>query len=157
MKLKLLSEEQYKKITEVLSDLASKTGAFLVLFADMDGHLISYQGDAESLDISALSALAAGDFTATVEMARLIGEKSSFKLLFHEGVEKNLYMCNVDEEFLLLVVFDSSVTLGMVRLYTKKAVNRIDQLLQFPKEEVSQIINSEFKSLLGEELDRILE
>lgn len=156
---RLLSAEQFEEISEVLADLASQSKASVLLFANMNGELICQRGDTEQLDTNVLSALAASDFSATAEMARMVGERDQFKLLFHEGQQKSIYICNVGEEFFLLVIFDKSVTLGMVRVYARKAVERITHLLETTEKEAVKlfdIVDSEFRSLLGDQLNKIL-
>lgn len=157
---RFLSAEQFQGISEILADLASQTKASVLLFANMNGELICQCGDTQRLDTNVLSALAASDFAATTEMARIVGEKSQFKLLYHEGLEKSIYISNVGEEFFLLVIFDTSVTLGMIRIYSKKATERIAHLLKTTEEEAVKmfdIVDSEFRNLLGDQLNKILQ
>ena len=122
----------------------------------MSGQLISQRGNTENMNTTVLSALAASDFAATAEMAKLIGEQAKFKLLFHEGEKRNVYLSNVGDYFFLVVVFDVNVTLGLIRIYTKKAIQNLQEILeQEPVEGESQkdIIDSDFSSLLGDALD----
>ncbi|MCK5032217.1 MAG: roadblock/LC7 domain-containing protein [Calditrichia bacterium] len=152
----ILNGTQYEGITKTLSELAVKTKASAILFADMSGQLISQRGNTEDMNTTVLSALAASDFAATAEMAKLVGEDAKFKLLFHEGEKRNVYLSNVGENFFLVVVFDVSVTLGLIRIYTKKAIQGLNQILE---EEASDdldsrdMIDSDFSTLLGDALD----
>ena len=150
----ILNSTQFDGISKILSELASKTKASAILFADMSGQLISQRGNTDEMNTTVLSALAASDFAATAEMAKLVGEDAKFKLLFHEGEKRNVYLSNVGDDFFLVVVFDVSVTLGLIRIYTKKA---IQSLLQLFEEESSspneKIIDDDFSSLLGDALD----
>jgi predicted regulator of Ras-like GTPase activity (Roadblock/LC7/MglB family) len=103
-----------------------------------------------------LSALAASDFAATAEMAKLVGEEAKFKLLFHEGEKRNVYLSNVGDYFFLVVVFDVNVTLGLIRIYTKKAIQNLLQVLEEEggdAESEKDMIDSDFSSLLGDALD----
>ena len=102
----ILNGKQYEGITKILSELATKTKASAILFADMSGQLISQRGNTENMNTTVLSALAASDFAATAEMAKLVGEEAKFKLLFHEGEKRNVYLSNVGDYFFLVVVFD---------------------------------------------------
>ncbi len=108
------------------------------------------------MNTTVLSALAASDFAATAEMAKLVGEEAKFKLLFHEGEKRNVYLSNVGDYFFLVVVFDVNVTLGLIRIYTKKAIQSLQDILEAEStEEISpkDIIDSDFSSLLGDALD----
>lgn len=152
----ILNGKQYEAITKVLSELATKTKASAILFADMSGQLISQRGKTEEMNTTVLSALAASDFAATSEMAKLVGEEAKFKLLFHEGERRNVYLSNVGDDFFLVVVFDVSVTLGLIRIYTKKAIEDLSTALEEKADEqvdAENIIDSDFSTLLGNALD----
>lgn len=152
----ILNGKQYDGITKVLTELATKTKASAILFADMSGQLISQRGNTENMNTTVLSALAASDFAATSEMAKLVGEEAKFKLLFHEGEKRNVYLSNVGDNFFLVVVFDVSVTLGLIRIYTKKAIEDLSSILEDESGNQSdddKIIDSDFSSLLGDALD----
>jgi predicted regulator of Ras-like GTPase activity (Roadblock/LC7/MglB family) len=152
----ILNGKQYDAITTVLSELATKTKASAILFADMSGQLISQRGNTENMNTTVLSALAASDFAATAEMAKLVGEEAKFKLLFHEGDKRNVYLSNVGEDFFLVVVFDVSVTLGLIRIYTKKAIEDLTGAIiaeESEDEKGENMIDSDFSTLLGDALD----
>ncbi len=150
----ILNGKQYEAITKILSELATKTKASAILFADMSGQLISQRGKTEDMNTTVLSALAASDFAATAEMAKLVGEEAKFKLLFHEGDKRNVYLSNVGDDFFLVVVFDVNVTLGLIRIYTKKAIEDLaNALLVNNEEEESNMIDEDFSTLLGNALD----
>ncbi len=152
----ILNGKQYDGITKVLTELANKTKASAILFADMSGQLISQRGNTDNMNTTVLSALAASDFAATSEMAKLVGEEAKFKLLFHEGEKRNVYLSNVGDNFFLVVVFDVSVTLGLIRIYTKKAIEDLSTILEDDSdsgEEQEKLIDSDFSSLLGDALD----
>jgi len=152
----ILNGKQYDSITKILTELATKTKASAILFADMSGQLISQRGNTENMNTTVLSALAASDFAATSEMAKLVGEEAKFKLLFHEGEKRNVYLSNVGDNFFLVVVFDVSVTLGLIRIYTKKAIEDLGGILEDDSdsgEGEDKIIDSDFSSLLGDALD----
>jgi hypothetical protein len=53
-------------------------------------------------------------------LAKLIGEKE-FSILFHEGEKDNLHISIVGGRVILVVLFDSRSSLGLVRLRVKKA------------------------------------
>jgi len=152
----ILNGKQYDAITNVLSELAAKTKASAILFADMSGQLISQRGNTDNMNTTVLSALAASDFAATAEMAKLVGEEAKFKLLFHEGDKRNVYLSNVGDDFFLVVVFDVSVTLGLIRIYTKKAIEDLTAAILAEESEEAKddkMIDSDFSTLLGDALD----
>ncbi len=151
----ILTAKQFDEITKVLTELASKTKASTILLADISGQLITQRGNTEDINTQILSALAASDFAATSEMAKLVGEDAKFKLLFHEGEKRNVYLSNVGDNFFLVVVFDVSVTLGLVRIYTKKAIQNLLHVFDTTEQgdDASAIIDQDFSSMLGDMLD----
>lgn len=151
----ILTAKQFDEITKVLSELAAKTKASTILLADISGQLITQRGNTEDINTAILSALAASDFAATSEMAKLVGEDAKFKLLFHEGEKRNVYLSNVGDNFFLVVVFDVSVTLGLVRIYTKKAIENLLHVFETSEagDDASAILDQDFSSMLGDMLD----
>jgi hypothetical protein len=61
-------------------------------------------------------------------MARLLGE-TEFTMLFHQGVKESIHVAAVDEQAILLAIFDSRTTVGMVRLFAKEAGTAIGAIL----------------------------
>ncbi len=151
----ILAPQQFDEITKILSELAAKTKASTILLADISGQLITQRGNTDDINTAILSALAASDFAATSEMAKLVGEDAKFKLLFHEGEKRNVYLSNVGDNFFLVVVFDVSVTLGLVRIYTKKAIENLLKVFESSEtaDDSSKIIDDDFSSMLGDMLD----
>lgn len=151
----ILTAKQFDEITKVLSELAAKTKASTILLADISGQLITQRGNTDDINTAILSALAASDFAATSEMAKLVGEDAKFKLLFHEGEKRNVYLSNVGDNFFLVVVFDVSVTLGLVRIYTKKAIENLLSVFESSEagDDASSILDQDFSSMLGDMLD----
>lgn len=148
---------QYEGVKKYLGELYSKTRAKVVLFADMAGQIIGERGDTAEMNTTVLSALAAGDFAATGEIAKLVGEGDRFKLHFHEGETKNIYLTNVGSQFFLIIIFDATVALGMVRVYTKKAVESLLSLIAEAEANVGtsaeDMIDDDFGMLLAKELE----
>jgi len=156
----LLSEDQYRQISKELELLRAKLKSQLVLFGDLNGQLISQKGNLPGVDMPILAALISSDFSATSEIARLLGRENRFRLHFHEGTRRHLYISSVSDQFFLAVIFDASVTLGMVRIFTQKSIERMNAIIQTSFDEmvkISNIIDAEFKSYINEGLDRILD
>jgi predicted regulator of Ras-like GTPase activity (Roadblock/LC7/MglB family) len=151
----ILNAKQFDDITKILSELAAKTKASTILLADISGQLITQRGNTDDINTAILSALAASDFAATSEMAKLVGEDAKFKLLFHEGEKRNVYLSNVGDNFFLVVVFDVSVTLGLVRIYTKKAIQNLMGVFESSDsdEDAKKVLDQDFSSMLGDMLD----
>ncbi len=153
----MLSTETFNQVNEILRELVTSTRSDFALFCDANGNPITHHGKQHVVNLSGLSALAAGNFAATSEMARVVGEKDGFKFIFQEGERRNLFLCNVGFNFLLAIIFDKSVALGLVRIFANKAVESLKQVLDKAakaEEKASDFIDSEFGLLLGKELDK---
>ena len=61
-------------------------------------------------------------------MAELLGE-TEFSVLFHQGVRESIHVSAVDDETILLAIFDDRTTVGMVRLFAKEASRAIGTVL----------------------------
>jgi predicted regulator of Ras-like GTPase activity (Roadblock/LC7/MglB family) len=156
----LLSEEQYHQIASELDALRGKINSQLVLFGDMNGQLISQKGNIPGVDIAILTALISSDFSATSEIAHIVGKNNQFRLHFHEGSKRHLYISSVGADLFLAVIFDPAVTLGMVRIFTAKAIEKINEIIKTGFQEsakYSEIIDTEFKSFVIAGLDKILD
>ncbi|MCI0694588.1 roadblock/LC7 domain-containing protein [candidate division KSB1 bacterium] len=153
----MLSTETFNQVNEILRELVTSTRSDFALFCDANGNPITHHGKQHVVNLSGLSALAAGNFAATSEMARVVGEKEGFKFIFQEGERRNLFLCNVGFNFLLAIIFDKAVALGLVRIFANKAVESLKQVLDKAaqaEKKASDFIDSEFGLLLGKELDK---
>ncbi len=121
-------EEQVDQINAALLRMIKRAEAKCALLVDKDGHLITRQGFTQTLDTTALSALLAGSFASTKEIARLVGEPE-FSVLFHQGQKDHIHVSLVGERCILAVIFDDRTTIGMVRLYAKETGDRLREIV----------------------------
>ena len=91
--------------------------------------MVTRQGVTRDIDIDTISALVAGSFAATKEMARVLGE-DEFSVLFHQGKTDNIQLSLVGDRTLLTVIFDEATTVGMVRLYAAETSKRLTELFE---------------------------
>ena len=122
-------EEDIQKIDDLLVDFLRLSGSKCALLVDKEGHMVTQKGEVESFDIDTISALVAGSFGATKEMARLLGEQE-FSALFHQGERGNIQLSLVGDRTLLTILFDDSTTVGMVRLYAGETVKKLEKVLE---------------------------
>ena len=152
----ILSADLKDGIDDVLAMLQRKTQANCILLADISGQLISQTGAVDHFEANHFSALAASNMAATTEMAKMVSEKKRFKLLFHEGEHKNVYLSNVGDSFLLVVIFGSSVQIGLVLLFAKQAAQKLLPLSEtFEKlqPQPNKAVSGEFVDALSEEMN----
>jgi predicted regulator of Ras-like GTPase activity (Roadblock/LC7/MglB family) len=123
----VLFEQDVEHVNAVLDVFLKETEAKCVLLLDKGGQLIAVRGLTDMMDTTSLSALAAGAFASTREIARLIGEPE-FSVLFHQGRREHIHVSLVDSDTLLMAIFDDRTTIGMVRLYARDTEEQIARL-----------------------------
>jgi predicted regulator of Ras-like GTPase activity (Roadblock/LC7/MglB family) len=125
----VIDDEQMKMIDGVLSKLQHVTGSHFVALISTSGQPITVcPPDAQS-DTLSLAALAAGSFAATRQLAEVLRERE-FTLLFHEGKESNLHVMQVTDQILMLLTFGHDTQVGLVRLYTTRALGVLKPIFE---------------------------
>ena len=123
-----LIEEDIRRMEEILREFLRQSGAMIALVVDKGGFLLAHQGESADLDLTSIGALASGAFMANQAIAGLINEKS-FESLHQHGENFSLFISDVDEHCLLIVLFKSAVGVGLVKYYAPAAVQAIAQQL----------------------------
>jgi predicted regulator of Ras-like GTPase activity (Roadblock/LC7/MglB family) len=134
----MLSAEGQMAIESQLTDFLKKSEAQWSALVDKGGNLFAQSGNTGSLDLSILSALAAGSFAATHELARRLGE-SEFSALYHEGHGQHILMSALQFECLLVTVFGEKTNIGLVRFYAQQASHSLNHLLHLAREHEGQV------------------
>ncbi|MER3602904.1 MAG: gliding motility protein [Thermus sp.] len=120
----------YEKALEALDELLRESGARYALLVDKKGFVLAHK---EALwapkppALDSLATLVAGNAAATQALARLLGE-ARFNELLHQGEQVGLYVDEVGEYALLVLVFDPTAPLGRVKLYGKRAAQTLAEL-----------------------------
>ncbi len=144
----------HTSITEILSELHIVTEARSILLLSNDGYLLVGAGNDSNLDISTICALTAANFHAISELAKLLGEKTSFKSNYQEGAKYNVYASYVDYKTLLVNIFGIKSKKGVVTYYTNKAIKKVRPLLtNLDKIPNKFNLGDDFDSILDNELD----
>ena len=117
-------KEDVDRIDKLLAEFLRLSGAKCALLIDKEGHLVTKRGELRTIDIDTISALVAGSFAATKEMARLLGEEE-FTAMFHQGERDNIQLSLVGDRTLLTILFDDRTTVGMVRLYANETAKKL--------------------------------
>jgi predicted regulator of Ras-like GTPase activity (Roadblock/LC7/MglB family) len=118
-----------------MDELHSELDAFLelskartALLIDRDGHLVTTRGEPLQASADSVSALVAGSFAATKELARLLGEPH-FTSMFHQGQRDSIQLQLIGDRTLLAVALDGRTNLGLVRFYAQELTGRLGQVL----------------------------
>lgn len=122
------SQEQLETIESIILNDLVESGAHSVLLIDMAGNIIAKadNGDCDH-DIYSLAALASANFAAVDTMAKLVGE-NEFSLLFHKGEKESIHFSKVKKDFLLISIFGTKVSLGLLRLKVAEAIEKVSAI-----------------------------
>jgi predicted regulator of Ras-like GTPase activity (Roadblock/LC7/MglB family) len=149
-------KEDIEKIAKTLNTFLKNANARCVLLVDKDGHLVTKEGESSTYDMDTISALVAGSFAATKQMAKLLGEEE-FSIMFHQGKKDNIQLSLVGERTILAVIFDDKTTLGMVRLYASQVSSKLAELFNdiAQRKSEGEKISQEFGQAAKGKLDDI--
>ncbi len=125
----ILTEDKQKQLVDLINKELIANGAEHVVLVDSAGSLIVESGNYPLENVLPLAALSAANFGATAEIAKLVGEED-FTLLFHKGEKRNIHFSKVGQDYILIVLFDKTVSLGLIRLKTTKAAEGILKILE---------------------------
>jgi predicted regulator of Ras-like GTPase activity (Roadblock/LC7/MglB family) len=120
-------KDDIEKIDKLLAEFLRLSGAKCGLLIDKEGHLVTKRGELRTIDFDTISALVAGSFAATKEMARLLGEEE-FTAMYHQGERDNIQLSLVGDRTLLTILFDDRTTVGMVRLYANETAKKLAEI-----------------------------
>jgi predicted regulator of Ras-like GTPase activity (Roadblock/LC7/MglB family) len=150
-----------QKIETELDGFLELSGARSGFLIDKEGHMVTRRGELVQNSLEAISALIAGSFAATREMARLLGE-SQFSTLFHQGQRDSIQVTLVGDRALFATVFDGRTNLGLVRYYATETAGRLatilNEMLSRPANEApppGDQISSDFSSSAAAALDKL--
>lgn len=123
----VMFEEEQQQIQAICDRLQRDSNSIAILVINKDGQEIARAGNTEHLDVTSLSSLFAGNVAATGGIAKLLAEKE-FSGQFHEGEKTNIHLSLVAQRAILVVLFDTRSSLGLVRLRVKKASEELTKV-----------------------------
>ena len=122
-------EQDYKVIMAHLAGLLRETNVKSLMLVDRNGQVVANVGEPPQFDPQAFASLTAADFSANDQLAKMIGEHE-FSSLFHQGEKESMYLADVGRRVILVALFDSRTTLGLVRLKVKGTVEILTQVFE---------------------------
>ncbi len=136
--------------------LLHECGAHGALLVDRGGQCLSEVGDRPPFDLTSFATLAAADFSANDQLARLLGE-SDFSTLVHQGEKESMLLADIARRAILIVMFDTSTTLGLVRLRLRRTVEEMSALVSAMAARDSETRSARPALLAGadEEIDQL--
>jgi predicted regulator of Ras-like GTPase activity (Roadblock/LC7/MglB family) len=144
---------------QILEELIKGSQALTALLITKQGTVLSSAGEVGYLNTTAVAALVAGMFTATREVARLVGE-NQFSILLQQGEFRHIHISLVSDNSMMVVIFEDHNRIGIIRHCAKKAAGQLGELSQRPKTdaEVVELISlPKFKEYALNLIDRIFE
>jgi predicted regulator of Ras-like GTPase activity (Roadblock/LC7/MglB family) len=152
----VMYDEEYNRINAVCDRLTKDANAKVVFLVDKNGQLISASGQTQNIDTTSLASLTAGNVAAMGGLAKLIGE-NEFPNQIHEGAHESLYMTIVGSRVVLVVIFETSTSLGLVRLRVKKASDELAKIFEalLKKTETPGGLASPFAEISDDDIDNL--
>jgi predicted regulator of Ras-like GTPase activity (Roadblock/LC7/MglB family) len=152
----VISDRELVSITALLTKLMNDTNATSTMLIDKSGQVVAVQGSESRSKATTLGALLAGVFSSSREVARLLNEKD-FRSIFQQGVQENIFTSMVEEQWLLVIIFDKLTHIGLVKVLSKKAADELGRILERVRSDTSRtkssVINLQFRSSVEDTID----
>lgn len=152
----VISDRDLATISSVLMRLMNDTNAASIMLIDKSGQVVAVQGNNTRRNATTLGALLAGVFSSSREVAKLLDEKD-FRNIFQQGVQQNIYTSMVEEQWLLVIIFDRSTHIGLVKVLSKKASDELGRVLERVRNDTtrakSSVLNLQFRSSVEDTID----
>jgi predicted regulator of Ras-like GTPase activity (Roadblock/LC7/MglB family) len=123
-----LTRKDVNRLRKILIELLDQSEADSCLICDGAGHVLAHE-NVNRQDPLLISALGAGVFAATRELARLLGE-DEFSSVLHQGLKRSILMAAATDEVLLVVMFSGEHRVGLVKLYTPTAAVSVRRVFE---------------------------
>ena len=137
-----------------LHELLVRSEAFGILVVTKDGKLVEYAGRLQNVNTVALSALVAGMFAATREVARLVGE-DHFCILLQQGETRNIHIALLHNDMMLVILFEGHHRIGMIRSCANHALPALMQHLTEIQKPTMQVEEGKFREIASSLIDNI--
>lgn len=127
----VLEREQFDNINIELRRLLNHVKASFVGLVDAEGNMVGAAGTLEAYDLQLLSSALNIDHDKQESLAKIL-EENKFHSTYFEGEKSGVYIIEFGAPYIvsLAVICESDVKPGMVWLYSKRAANIIDGILQ---------------------------
>jgi predicted regulator of Ras-like GTPase activity (Roadblock/LC7/MglB family) len=126
---KVIKKRQLEILSETLNNELIQNGITSVVLIDLAGNILTNLSSGEhEFDMYSLAALTAGNFGAVTALLDQISEPE-LTLLFNQGQMLNIYFRKILADYIFIVVFDKSISLGYVRLKMDSLENLLKGML----------------------------
>jgi len=128
-----LIEEDIRQLDQDLKELLASSEGSIALIIDKGGFLITHKGESEGFELTTIAALASGAYMANQTIANLVHE-DNFSSVYQQGANFSVFVSNVDENCLLVVIFKASVSVGAVKYYAIATGARVARQLSIAQQ-----------------------
>ena len=153
-----ITENDAAQLSSVLGSFIAETHAHCALLCDRSGRMLIKSGDTGGMDNITFASLVAGDFAASDQLARLLGEEE-FSSLYHAGEGRSMFLADVSGYSILAAIFDAKTTLGMIRLKSRSTVPRLvtlfHEIANRPRTAVGFGFDNNWMAEAEDEIDRL--
>lgn len=154
----IIYNEEYVLIKDILKDLKKNTGAEIVFITDSEGHCIASTGKMEDTHLNSISSLIAGSVAAVNGIGQMLSV-DKFNTILTESNSKNLHISLINERTMLIVIFDNTSNLGIIRFRVKTATQGLQKVFITINEKLKtsavEDIGSPFEGVSDEDIDEI--
>jgi predicted regulator of Ras-like GTPase activity (Roadblock/LC7/MglB family) len=123
-----VNEHDSRRIGAQLDRVLLEAGANLTLLLDKSGEVIAAKGDKLPGDLTVMGALLAGTFATSREVARMMND-NSFRTLVQQGMRENTLTELVGESWIVVVMFDKSTHIGLVKDMCRQITPELEAVL----------------------------
>lgn len=154
----IIYNEEFVLIKDILDELKGNTKAEIVFISDSEGHCIASTGDMEDSYLNSISSLIAGSMAAVNSIAEML-EIEKFPSILSESENKSLHVSSINERTMLIVIFNNTSNLGLVRFRVKTAAKKLEDVFVTIQEKLKLDIfkndGSPFEGVSDEDIDEI--
>lgn len=160
--LLVLSGERFETLFQTIEQLRSEIGAHAGILSDTAGRVLASAGNTNNIDTLSMMALLGGTMAASSELLQRLAYPNQFHLSYFEGPPYDLYAAYLGQGFLLTLIYDrrrghDASRIGMVWLYTRRAVDKLSILLQQDSAADEELgLGTDFAGMVEGELDSML-
>ncbi len=145
-------------LAKQLADLVDRSGAITALLITKEGHNVAEAGDTTYLNVTAMAALVAGMFTATREVAIMVGEEQ-FSILLQQGETRHIHISLVTNSVMMVIIFEDYQRIGRVRHEARRIGTNLLEIIHArdkePNPAEQDLSVPEFKEYALNLIDRI--
>lgn len=123
----IIYNEEYVLIKDILKSLKTNTRAEIVFITDSEGHCIASTGEMEDSHLNSISSLIAGSMAAVNGIGQML-KVEKFTTILTESSDKNLHISSINDRTMLIVIFDNSSNLGIIRFRVKSAIQDLEKV-----------------------------